>query len=79
MALYHSMRLYDFHCNACGHDFEDLVRELSDARCPKCSTAEVEKTLSGFAIGGKSGETVSGGGGGGCAGGFCGGGACGLG
>ena len=26
------MRLYDFHCGSCGKDFEDLVREVSDAR-----------------------------------------------
>ncbi len=71
------MRLYDFHCNACGHDFEELVREIGDARCPKCAGSEVEKTLSGFAIGGKSAEFSSGGGGG-CSGGFCGGGACGM-
>ena len=71
------MRLYDFHCNGCGHDFEELVREVVDARSPKCAAADVEKTLSAFAIGGKPSETV--GGGGGCGGGFCGGGACGLG
>ena len=70
------MKLYDFRCNACGHDFEDLVREISDARCPKCAGADVEKTLSAFAIGGKSAGSTFGGG---CAGGSCGGGACGLG
>lgn len=71
------MRLYDFHCNGCGHDFEDLVREVADARCPKCATADVEKALSAFAVGGKAAQTS--GNGGGCAGGFCGGGACGVG
>ncbi|MCA9595768.1 MAG: zinc ribbon domain-containing protein, partial [Myxococcales bacterium] len=46
------MKLYDFLCNDCGQKFEDLVRELSDARCPACESANVEKQLSAFAIGG---------------------------
>ena len=73
------MRLYDFHCNECGKDFEDLVREVSDARCPSCAASDVQKVLSAFAVGGGGGRDAgepSGGGGGGCAGGFCGGGSC---
>lgn len=71
------MRLYDFHCNACGHDFEDLVRDLADAKCPECAAKDVQKVLSAFAVGGArdGGEPV---GGGGCAGGFCGTGGCGV-
>jgi len=46
------MRLYDFHCDACGEDFEELVREVSDARCPSCASASVTKELSAFAVGG---------------------------
>ena len=74
------MRLYDFHCNECGKDFEDLVRELTDARCPSCAASDVEKVLSAFAVGGggRDAEPSGGGGGGGCAGGFCGGGTCGM-
>ena len=73
------MRLYDFHCNACGKDFEELVREVSEARCPDCGTSEVEKQLSAFAVGrGGGGREPASSGGGGCGGGFCGGGACGL-
>ncbi len=76
------MKAYDFACNKCGKKFEDLVNDLSEARCPDCSSADVEKLLSAFAIGGSSsssssfdlGSMGSGGGGGGC----CGGGACGL-
>jgi putative FmdB family regulatory protein len=70
------MRLYDFHCKQCGENFEDLVRDVSDARCPACETSDVEKVLSAFAVGGKSGAAEPSGGG--CAGGFCGGGSCGL-
>jgi putative FmdB family regulatory protein len=74
------VKLYDFHCNHCGKDFEELVREVSDARCPACAASDVEKQLSAFAIGGRSsgGSDIPSGGGGGCAGGFCGGGACGV-
>jgi putative FmdB family regulatory protein len=48
------MRLYDFSCNQCGKQFEELVRELSEARCPACASADVAKELSAFAIGSSS-------------------------
>ncbi len=47
------MRLYDFHCDACGHDFEDLVRDLGEARCKKCGSDHVAKQISAPAVGGK--------------------------
>ncbi len=73
------MKLYDFHCNACGQEFEELVREVGDARCPSCASAEVDKQLSAFAVGGRSGGGgPSFGGGGGCGSGMCGTGGCGL-
>jgi putative FmdB family regulatory protein len=70
------MKLYDFQCRQCGKEFEDLVRELSDARCPACESADVEKQLSSFSIGGgtKAAPPPVGG----CGTGFCGGGGCGL-
>ncbi len=72
------MKLYDFLCNKCGKQFEDLVKDLSEARCPGCSSADVQKQLSAFSIGGSSSSSSaafdSGGGGGGC----CSGGACGF-
>jgi putative FmdB family regulatory protein len=68
------MKLYDFHCNACGKDFEDLVREIADARCVACSSPEVVRKLSAFSVGGGSGEPS----GGGCAGPVCRGGLCGA-
>ncbi len=46
------MPLYEFHCDACGRDFEELVREPADARCPACSSASVTKELSAFCVGG---------------------------
>lgn len=74
------MKLYDFHCNHCDKDFEDLVSNLSDARCPVCSAADVTRQLSAFAVGGSSRDSGGGGSyGGGCGGGGCGAGSCGLG
>ncbi len=69
------MKLYDFHCSACGKDFEELVREVSEARCPACGASEVEKQLSAFSVGrGGGGEpsVPTGGCGTGCCGGACG-------
>ena len=72
------MRTYDFECNQCGKLFEDLVRDLSEARCPACSSADVTKQLSAFKVGSSSkseampppgcggGGGMCGGGGGGC-------------
>lgn len=73
------MRLYDFRCRGCGKSFEDLVQDVKDARCPQCASAEVDKQLSAFSVGGASGaasEPVSFGGG--CGTGMCGTGGCGL-
>lgn len=73
------MRLYDFQCEDCANEFEELVREISDARCPKCGSAHVAKQLSAFAVGGATASAapsraapVGGCGGGGCGGGMCG-------
>ncbi len=67
------MKLYDFHCNDCDHDFEALVRELAEARCTACDSSNVARKLSAFAVGGSRGEPSGGGGPGpACSGGLCG-------
>lgn len=71
------MKLYDFHCHECGVDFEELVRDVCEARCPTCASSRVEKQLSSFAVGGGRGEPSAPAGG--CGGGFCSSGGCGLG
>ncbi len=73
------MRLYDFRCRGCGKSFEDLVQDVREARCPSCASADVDKQLSAFSVGGGSSESepVSYGGGG-CGTGTCGTGGCGL-
>lgn len=72
------MRLYDFRCDDCAKEFEDLVREVADARCPKCGSAHVTKQLSAFAVGGGSADAAPIRGGGCDPGSCCGGGACGM-
>jgi putative FmdB family regulatory protein len=45
------MPLYEYHCTSCAHDFELLVRESTDLKCPACDSRELEKQLSVFAVG----------------------------
>jgi putative FmdB family regulatory protein len=45
------MPIYDFHCSACGHEFEALVRPHDDApECPSCHSRDLERLLSSFAV-----------------------------
>jgi len=75
------MPIYEFHCNACAHDSEILVRstDWQGTKCPHCGSPKLAKKFSLFAAattggGGDSGSCeTSGGGGGGCCGGHCGG------
>ena len=56
------MPLYDYHCRACGKDFE-LLRRMQDAdeklECPECHSDQVERRLSRFATGGGCGPASS--------------------
>jgi putative FmdB family regulatory protein len=80
--------MYEFRCVDCHTKFEELVYEtadLADVTCPSCSSSQVTKQLSAFAVmGGTSDVGGSAGSGsdgfdGGCAtGGCCSGGACGF-
>jgi len=62
------MPLYEFHCNRCDCDFEELVMgEGQDVRCPSCKGKRIKKLMSAFAH--KSGDAfVSSSGGSGCSG-----------
>jgi putative FmdB family regulatory protein len=45
------MPIHDYHCKACGHDFEALSRPQDPpVACPACKSADLEKLLSGFAV-----------------------------
>lgn len=40
------MPLYEYTCTSCESDFELLVRNEGDAKCPRCGTAKLEKHFS---------------------------------
>jgi putative FmdB family regulatory protein len=46
------MPVYEFDCQECRTPFEQLVRTaaaVTDVRCPRCGSGNVERTLSRFA------------------------------
>ena len=46
------MPLYEFHCNDCQDQFEELVRSSSavdEVRCPVCGSSQVRRKVSMFA------------------------------
>lgn len=41
------MVIYEFICNNCGHEFEELVKDKATSlSCPKCQSKEVKKLIS---------------------------------
>ena len=49
------MPLYDFHCRACGTEFEALVRTGGTApECPECHGLDLERLLSTFMVSSES-------------------------
>jgi len=74
------MPIYEYHCEKCGCDFEELVFGGASPACPKCSSQKTQKLMSasrhsaGHNPGGYQGNCVPATGGGGCAG--CAGGSC---
>jgi len=44
------MPMYEYQCRSCDHKFELLVRESTRYECPKCTSRELEKQLSVFAV-----------------------------
>jgi putative FmdB family regulatory protein len=70
--------IYEYVCMECESHFEELVRPIDGGEervsCPDCSTSNVVKQFSSFAVHGVT-KAASGGpsrGGGGCCGGSCG-------
>ncbi len=57
------MPIFEYICNGCGEQFEELVlKGYSDVVCKKCASGDVRKKMSGFAVkGGEKSEVSSGG------------------
>ena len=83
------MPMYEFRCADCSAKFEELIfatADLAEVQCPSCTSPQVTKVLSAFAVLGASGSAGFGevpargdDYGGGCAsGGCCSGGSCGM-
>lgn len=56
------MPIYEFHCGRCEERFEELVRNLEQARevvCPECGSEDVERLQSGFATVGAGSDAGS--------------------
>ena len=74
------MPIYEYRCEKCGCDFEELVFGDAIPPCPKCSSAKTHKLMSacrhsaGHNQGGYQGSATPAPSGGGCAG--CSGGSC---
>jgi putative FmdB family regulatory protein len=55
------MPIFEFVCEVCGNDFEELVFSSSTAsvRCPACESQQVKKKISTFATKAPSGKSTS--------------------
>ena len=40
------MPIYDYRCNACGTEFERLVRSETRVTCPECDGRKLERLMS---------------------------------
>lgn len=46
------MPLFEYRCDDCGAEFEEIVRGDSKPKCPECESSSLKKLISGFAVGG---------------------------
>ncbi len=55
------MPLYGYDCNACGHQFEKLVRSSGEKpSCPSCESEDLKRQLSLIADPAKGGSNAAG-------------------
>ena len=60
------MPIYAYKCAECSHGFELLVQGSTVPECPNCNTRNLEKQLTGFAVGATGGAADFGGSPGAC-------------
>ena len=54
------MPIYEYHCSACGADFEKLVFGANpEVACEKCGSTKTEKLMSRFGMGKSSSASAS--------------------
>ncbi|HUK99971.1 MAG TPA: FmdB family zinc ribbon protein [Nitrospirota bacterium] len=55
------MPIYEYHCSACGTNFEKLVfGTVLEVDCEKCGSKKTNKCMSRFGLGRSSGESLTG-------------------
>jgi len=56
------MPLYEYRCQECGHEFEELVpfSAADDVACEKCGSKRTERLVSGFACASGGGSSDAG-------------------
>lgn len=52
------MPIYEYACQACGKEFETLVRGSEKPACPGCESTRLDKKLSVFAAAGSQPEAA---------------------
>ena len=50
------MPIYEYGCNACGREFETLVRSGTTPDCPDCHSTDLAKKLAVFATAARGGD-----------------------
>ena len=40
------MPIYEYRCEACGHEFESLILGKTEPECPSCQSLDAERLLS---------------------------------
>jgi putative FmdB family regulatory protein len=53
------MPLYEFACQGCGHQFEELTGASSRVLCPRCEGEDLKRLFSVFAVGKGAGPRPS--------------------
>lgn len=53
------MPLYEYVCQGCGHQFEELTSASSKVLCPRCESEDLQRQFSVFAVGKSAGPRAS--------------------